>query len=82
MANVSVAQKSFINDSGEPVNYKVIAITGTIDGITHTLELKANKSELLLAEILLNSTGEPAEVKNRKPSEDEIDAFLAGIDKK
>lgn len=74
MALVQVIKKSGDID-GKPINWQVLAISGTIDGITQTLELKVNKTEAMLANLLLNSK-ESLKVTSRKANEDELDNFL------
>jgi hypothetical protein len=81
MSNVQVLDKTFIKDNGEAVKYKVVAITGYLDGLAHTLELKASKTELMLAEILLASTGKPAKSSMKKIDKDEEDDFLDAIER-
>lgn len=74
MKNVQVIQKSGEID-GKPINWQVLAITGTIDGMPNTLELKLNKTEAMLAKILLGQTV----VQNS--NDDEIDNFLNNLPK-
>lgn len=82
MTNVAIITKNFIDEkTGNPVNYERLQITGWLDGVQHTLELKLEKSELLLAKILLSSQESAPETSVRKPTEEEIDAFLDGTTK-
>lgn len=62
-----IIKKTYTNpDTGEIVPYKRLAIVGVIDGETRTLEIKLERTELLLAEMLLNSTETPIEAMTVK----------------
>jgi hypothetical protein len=63
MALVQIAKRTFNDEkTGKNVEYERLCIIGYLDGVTHTLEVKLEKSELMLAKILLNSKGEKAQV--------------------
>jgi len=56
MAHVQVIKKSFTNDeTGKVAEYERLAITATISGVPHTLEVKLSNAELLAAKMLLSS---------------------------
>jgi len=75
MTAVQVVKKSFTNDEGRTIPYQVLAIIGTVQGSTHTLEVKLNKTEAMLAEMLLTSK-EKIETTSRKATDDELDDFF------
>lgn len=75
MSHVQVLEKTFNKDDGTPVKYRVLAIAGSVNGTEFTLEIKASKTELDMASMLLSST-EKLSVGSRKPNEQEIDNFL------
>lgn len=54
MGYVTVTPKTGEID-GKPIKWQVLSISGSIDGIENTLELKLNKTEAMLAKLLLNS---------------------------
>jgi len=82
MAHVEIIKKTFNNEAtGQIVEYERLAIIGSIGGVTQTLEIKLEKTELMLAKMLLNST-EKIEISVRTANKDEIDAFLDDIEKK
>jgi len=83
VAKVQIIEKTF-NDTatGRPVTYKRLAIMGYVSGTIHTLELKLEPSELLLAEIILSSNEEKPEQGIRKPDSDELAEFQEGITSK
>jgi len=59
MSRVEVIKKVYINEeTAERIPYERLAITGSIDGVENTLEIKLAKAELQLAKILLNSSEE------------------------
>lgn len=59
---VKITSHTFRNDeTNEQVDYKRLSIIGVINGETRTLQIKLNKTELMLAELLLSSTGNPDE---------------------
>lgn len=59
---VKITPHTFINDeTGERINYKRLSIIGVLNGETRTLQVKLSKTELMLAELLLESTGTPDE---------------------
>jgi len=77
MAKVAIVQmEPFLNDKGEEVNYQRLCISGYVGGELHTLEIKLEKSELLLAKMLLSSTENKPTTVARKSSEDELNTFL------
>lgn len=81
MARIEVVPKVYNNpDTGEKVDYERLVITGSMDGISHSLELKLEKSELLLAKILLASKEETVS-STRAASEAELSEFLANKSK-
>lgn len=69
MSAVNVVTKRSEID-GKPIMWTVLAITGKIDGIENTLEIKLAKTEAMLAKILLGQ--QIVEGSN----EDEKDNFL------
>lgn len=80
MANVQVLEKKAEID-GRPVNWKVLGITGYINGEFQTLEVKLNKTEAMLANMLLKSDENPevhtskggsVDVKKSRDTEPEI----------
>lgn len=54
MTTVNVREKNAEID-GKPIKWFVLAISGTLDGIEHTLEIKLSRTEKMLADILLKS---------------------------
>jgi len=58
MAHVNVLLKKSEID-GKPIEWNVLQVTGTLDGLAHTLELKLSKTEAMLAKILLTSEENP-----------------------
>lgn len=61
-AIVKITPHTFLNDeTGERVNYKRLSIIGVLNGETRTLQVRLSKTELMLAELLLESTGTPDE---------------------
>lgn len=73
MAITKVMQmEPFLNDKGEQVNYERLCISGYIGGEIHTLEIKLEKSELLLAKMLLSSSEEKPKENVRKANSEEI----------
>jgi len=76
MAHVQVLQKTFNDKEGKAVNYRVLAITGSVNGEPFTLELKGNKTELTMAKMLLDST-EELEVTSHPATTEEQDEFLS-----
>lgn len=54
MARVNVLEKTGEID-GKPIKWNVLQVTGSLDGLAHTLELKLSKTEAMLAKILLTS---------------------------
>lgn len=75
MAKVFISQHSFNDDNGVPVNYERLSISGYVGGEVHTLELKLEKSELLLAKMLLTSNEEKPEQVARAATAEEKDFF-------
>jgi len=56
MKTVRIAEKKFVNkETAEVVKYKRMLITGEINGEEQEIEIKLNKSQIMLAEILLQS---------------------------
>lgn len=90
MAKVTVIDKQGEID-GRPIKWTVLSIIGSLDGKTHTLELKLNKTESMLARILLDSKENLSVVNGGqggnvnvtkipvKSDDDEMDDFLNGI---
>lgn len=77
MAKVYIATLQFNNnETGEIVPYKRLCITGSVNGDSHTLELKLSKEQLVLAEMLLTSK-EEVSTSTRKASAEEVDNFLS-----
>lgn len=74
MTNVSVVEKNAEID-GKPIRWTVLAIVGSIGGETQTLELKVNKTEAMLAKLLLNSK-EEITTSSRRASGEELDEFF------
>lgn len=62
MTNVKIITKEFISDTGEITPYRRLAIIGEIQGEPYTLELKLNKSELMLADVLLKGKANQSEI--------------------
>lgn len=79
MTKTIVQKKSFKNEQGSDIEYKVLAIIGTISGTPYTLEIKAGKTELAMAEILLNSD-ENITVKHGTMTEQDKEDFLEGFE--
>lgn len=91
MSKVYVTDKSGEID-GKPIKWVVLSISGTISGVTQTLELKMNKTEAMLARILLASnedlkvypSTEHGDVNvskkiNVKSDDDDMDNFLQDL---
>lgn len=77
MATVKVIEKEFVEqETQRVVPYKRLAIIGYVGGEIHTLELKLSNTEILMAEMLLNSKEKEPETIVRQANEDEIDDFL------
>ena len=55
MAHVNVLLRKGEID-GKAIEWQVLQVTGTLDGLSHTLELKLSKTEAMLARILLASS--------------------------
>ena len=69
----------FENDKGEVIKYKRLCISGYIGGSLETLEIKLEKSEMLLAKMLLTSTEDAPTVTAGKATAEERAAFLKGV---
>ena len=83
MAVVKVVQmEPFPDANGKMVNYKRLCIMGVLEGQIRTLEVKLEKSDLILAEILLASTESQPTVVKGSMNEDEKQAFQDSIEKK
>ena len=77
MATVKVIEKVFVDtETQREVPYKRLAIIGYVGGEIHTLELKLSNTEMLMAEMLLNSKEVEPETIVRKANEQELDDFL------
>lgn len=74
-----VDMEPFENDKGELVKYKRLCISGYLGGEVHTLEIKLEKSELLLAEILLSSKEEKPVTDSHRSTDEEQEEFQRGI---
>ena len=78
MAVVKIVQHEFTDrETNKITPYERLAIIGYVGGEIHTLELRLEKSELLLAKMLLTSKEEEPETTSRKANELEIDDFLS-----
>jgi len=75
MATMSVMTKTFNGENGQPVNYRVLAISGTINGKLYNVEFKGSQAQLDMADMILNSTENPKAVFGTI-SEDEEKDFL------
>lgn len=87
MSSVKIVEKVYTPEDGsKPFTYERLAIIGSIDGVEHTLELKLEKSEMLLAKILLASNedlsvgygakGVDIEVKRKSKNDKDIEDLL------
>jgi len=76
MATMSVMTKTFTGENGQPVNYRVLAISGTINGKLYNVEFKGSQAQLDMADMILNSTENPKTVFGTISQEEEND-FLA-----
>jgi len=72
MAQVKIITKEFTDDQGKVVQYERLAIIGYVSGEIHTLELKLNSSETLLAKMLLSSNEEKPTVVTTKGGQVEV----------
>jgi len=78
MATITILEKTFKDkDSGENISYNRLAIIGTINGETHTLEIKLEPTQLMLAKMLLAST-EELETATHKATDEEKEQFGNG----
>jgi len=82
MAVVKIIEHQFQNEAGQPVKYERLAIIGYVSGEVHTLELKLEKSEILLAKMLLNSEEEKPLSVISSPSPEEKAAFDENVNRK
>jgi len=72
MSSVTVVVKTG-NIDGKAITWTVLAIKGTIDGVENTLEIKLQKTEAMLAKILL---GQQVVAGMNKDEEDNfLDSF-------
>jgi len=80
MSHVAIIKNTF-NDAktGLPVTYERLAITGYVGGEIQTLEIKLEKSELMLAKILLSSNEQAPTTSVHKATEDELDDFIVNV---
>jgi len=80
MAHVQIIKKTFNNEAtGQAVDYERLAITGIIGGSVQTLEIKLEKTELMLAKMLLDSK-EKLDTSVRAVNEAEQSDFLNGFE--
>jgi len=78
MATITILEKTFKDkDSGENISYNRLAIIGSINGETHTLEIKLEPTQLMLAKMLLAST-EDFETQTHPATDEEKEQFGAG----
>lgn len=77
MALVQVITKNSEID-GKPITWKILAIAGTIEGETNTLELKLSKNEAILANLLLNSSSDVSTATHRATDAEQL-AFQNNI---
>lgn len=72
-STVEVQKKQFNDpETGRTIDYKRLVITGVIDGLVQTLEIKVTPLEATFAEMLLNADGEPAQVHTSKAKPEDI----------
>lgn len=77
MAEVFVAKKSYTNEkTGEILPYERLCIGGYVEGVYQTLELKLEKTELLLVKIILASKGEKDEIYTGSATDEQKEEFL------
>lgn len=55
MADIKIVNRSFVNDNGDVVNFKRLLISGVVQGEVQTVELRVNKTEAMLVDMLLKS---------------------------
>lgn len=80
-ASIKVVNKTGEID-GKPITWNVLAITSFIGGDFQTLELKLNKTEALLANMLLGSNEEKPETVARHSTDEEKEAFNQKTERK
>lgn len=78
MATVQVTAKTG-NIDGQTINWNVLSIVGYAGGEIQTLELKLNKTEAMLARILLSGDEEKPTQSSRQANEAEIQTHLEGV---
>lgn len=71
MATTYIGKFNFEDSNGKQVDYERLCISGYVSGEIFTLELKLEKSDLLLAKMLLKSDEKTPVVISRKATDDE-----------
>lgn len=88
MALVQVLEKTGDID-GKFIKWQVLSITGYLEGLPYTLEVKVDKTQAMLAKMLLSTKETSLDVKvttggdvavKRVSKDDEMDDFLNGLE--
>lgn len=88
MSDVQVVKMQFTTDSGEIRPYNVLRVSGSVNGLEQSLDIKLSKSEALAVGMILNSdeklnvvksqssNNEPTINRTNQVSPDDPNAFI------
>lgn len=79
MAAVVKVVKKESEIDGKPISWNVLDITGYLAGNYQTLEIKLDRTQAMLAGMLLESDEAPGQSESRGATKDEKNEFGKGI---